>query len=318
MTAFRQPTGTAFALRDPYPWDELAGLARTGASLGYRALFLPEITSRDTLAAITGLAGETPDLLLGTGVVPMGVRAPQLLAMAAATAQERSGGRLLLGLGTGPSVPGALGRLRDLVLALRGALAGDDVSIDGEHVALSMIPEHPVPLWIAALGPKAVRLAGEVADGVLLNWCTPARVARAGRELTEGAAAAGRDPAEITVAVYVRACLEPDVPAAVAAVQAAAGEYASYPSYARQLASIGLGEEAAQAAAAHRAGRPGEVPERLVREVCLVGAPEVARERLHAYREAGATLPVVYPVVVPGRDLAASAATTLEALAPGA
>jgi len=317
MTALRQPTGTAFALRDPYPWDELAGLARTGASLGYRALFLPEIASRDTLAAITGLAGETPDLLLGTGIVPMGVRAPQLLAMAAATAQERSGGRLVLGLGTGPSAPGSLERLRDLVLALRSALAGDQVSIDGQRLLLSLIPDRPVPLWIAGLGPKAVRLAGEVADGVLLNWCTPERVARARQELGEGAAAAGRDPVEITVAVYVRACLEPDEPAAVAAVQAAAGEYASYPSYARQLASIGLGEEAARAAEAHRAGRPDQVPERLVREVCLVGAAAAARERLDAYREAGATLPVVYPVVVPGRDPRASAATTLAALAPG-
>ena len=69
-------------------------------------MFLPEIGARDTFGALTGLAGETDRLLLGTGVVPIPARTPSLLAMAAATVQERSGGRLLLGLGTGPAGAG--------------------------------------------------------------------------------------------------------------------------------------------------------------------------------------------------------------------
>jgi alkanesulfonate monooxygenase SsuD/methylene tetrahydromethanopterin reductase-like flavin-dependent oxidoreductase (luciferase family) len=178
------------AIRDPFAWDDLAGLAREAETLGYRALFMPEIASRDTLAALTGLAGETTSILLGPGVVPLPSRTPQLLAMAAATAAERSGGRLLLGLGTGPAVPGALERLRSTVVALRAAFTGEGGDAAGERVELQLVPP-PIPIWIAALGPRAVALAGEVADGVLLNWCTPGRVAEARAAVRAAAVAAG-------------------------------------------------------------------------------------------------------------------------------
>ncbi len=317
MNRFVRSTATAFALRDPYPWRDLAGLARRGEQLGYRAVFLPEVGSRDTLATLTGLAGETADLILGSGVVPLPSRAPRLLAAAAATVEERAGGRFILGIGTGPPDPGALDRLRMTVAMLRTVLAGETVALpDGSELRLALVPERPPPIWIAALGPRAVRLAGEIADGVLLNWCTPERVVRATEELAEGAATAGRDPEAISVAVYVRACLDQDAAAALAALQTTAGEYASYPAYARQFDSMGLGEDADRSAAAHRHHRPADVSEHLVREVCLLGEPSFAGGRLESYRRAGADLPVVYPVVVPGREPAASARETLEALAP--
>ena len=123
-----------FALRDPYPWSDLAALAVDGEEAGFHALFLPEVGTRDTLAALAGLAGVTDRLLLGTGVVPLPSRSPGSLAMAAATVHECSGGRLLLGLGTGPATPGALDRLRSTVLALRAAFAGGAGQIDGVEV----------------------------------------------------------------------------------------------------------------------------------------------------------------------------------------
>ena len=181
MTEPRQPRllGTAFALRDAFPWPEFVQLAREGEGLGYAAVFLPEIGGqRDTLVALGGLAGETEDLRLGTGIIPMSSRTPSLTAMAAATVQERSSGRLVLGIGTGPAVPGALDRLRDLVVMIRRLLAGEVVQADGRTLSLSLVPDVPVPIWMSALGPRAMRVAAEVADGVLLNWCTPERVAR--------------------------------------------------------------------------------------------------------------------------------------------
>jgi alkanesulfonate monooxygenase SsuD/methylene tetrahydromethanopterin reductase-like flavin-dependent oxidoreductase (luciferase family) len=315
MTEARQPRGTALALRDPLPWETFQGLVSECESRGYAAVFLPEIFGRDALVALGALAGSTDRLLLGTGIIPMTSRSPLLTAMAAASVQERSGGRLVLGLGTGPAVAGSLDRLRELIGLLRRLCAGEPVEIDGRTRQLSLVPEHPVPIWISALGPRAVRLAGEVADGVLLNCCLPERVAAARAEVREGAEAAGRDPVGVTIAAYVRASLGSDEAAAFRALQAAIGEYASFPAYARQFASMGLGHMASEAAAAFTAGRPEDVPEALIRQVCLSGDPAAARARLEAFRDAGADLPVVYPVVT-GGDPAGSATETLRALAP--
>jgi len=313
--AQRRPSRAAFALRDPFPWPVLAELVRLGERRGYEAVFLPEIAGRDALVALGALSGETQRLRLGTGILPMASRSPMLNAMAAATVHERSGGRLLLGLGTGPPVAGALERLRGLVLALRRLFAGEAVDLDGRTLRLTLLPDGPIPIWIAALGPRAVRLAGKVADGVLLNWCTPERVAAAVAQLREAAGSVGRDPAEVVVGVYVRAGLGEDEQAAMRSLRVAAGEYASFPAYAAQFASMGLAEEARAAAAAHAARRPDDVPEALVRAVCLTGDAAAARARLDAYREAGADLPVIYPVPVPD-DPAVSVAATLRATAP--
>jgi alkanesulfonate monooxygenase SsuD/methylene tetrahydromethanopterin reductase-like flavin-dependent oxidoreductase (luciferase family) len=285
MPAMRQPSGTAFTIRD-LPWTEVAVIAREGEALGYDAVLLPEITgTRDALATLVGIAGETESLGLGTGVIPMGPRTSQLAAMAAATVQERSGGRLVLGVGTGGSAPGALDRLRSYVSEIREALAASPLPLPA-----------PVPVWIAALGPRAVELAGEIADGVILNWCTPDRVAEARDAIRASAQAAGRAADAVMISVYVRASFSDR---ADEALNAAAAEYASYPSYARQFRAMGVDATA----------------EAVVEAICLRGDPSRARDRLEAYRAAGADLPVVYPVLAPGETAQASIAT-LTPLAP--
>jgi alkanesulfonate monooxygenase SsuD/methylene tetrahydromethanopterin reductase-like flavin-dependent oxidoreductase (luciferase family) len=288
----RQPADLGLALRDPYPWGDLTLLVRAAETAGYRALFLPEVGTRDTLATLAALAGETDRLLLGTGVVPLPARSTRLLAMAAATVQERSGGRLLLGLGTGPSGPGALERLRAAVEEIRATFAS---WADPQDAGLEV--GAPPEIWIAALGPRATALAGAIADGVLLNWCTPERVAVARAQVGAGAEGAGRDAAEVTLGVYLRAAL---AAGSQAAALRAAAEYGSYPAYARQFAAMGID--------------PGD-PAAIVAGVMLTDAA-TAPERLDAYRRAGADLPVVYPVLPLGRPDAAAALATLEALAP--
>jgi 5,10-methylenetetrahydromethanopterin reductase len=281
----RQPTGKAFTIRDPLPWSDVTAIAREGEALGYAAVFLPETGGRDILATLTGLAGETTTLLLGTGVIPMAARTSKLAAMAAATVRERSGGRHILGVGTGGSRPGALDGLRTYVAELRGFLDTSPLPRPGE-----------VPIWIAALGPRATRLAGKIADGVILNWCTPERVAEARGVIRAAAVEADRDPDAVTIGVYVRAAFSER---ADEALLAAAGEYASYPSYARQFEAMGV-EPTAEA---------------VVAAVCLRGDPVAALDRLEAYRRAGADLPVVYPVLAPGEGRDASFAV-LRALSP--
>jgi 5,10-methylenetetrahydromethanopterin reductase len=313
VAARRQPSGTGFALRDALPWTELARIVREVEPAGYTAVFLPEITGRDALVTLGMLAGETRRLLLGTGVLPMRSRTPLLTAMGAATVHERSGGRLILGLGTGEVGRGALDELRDTVRRVRALLRGETLEEgEGDSVTLSLGPGREVPIWVSALGPKAMRLAGEIADGVILNWCPPERVSFARARVAEGAEAAERDPVSITVAVYVRAWAGRDEAEAMSALRAMAGRYASHRAYRRQFEQVGLGPQAAVAGQAHRAGRPEDVPEVLVRSVCAVG--DGARDRLDAFREAGADMPIVYPIAI--ADPAASIEATLRALAP--
>ncbi len=287
----RQLQGTAFTIRDPLPWTDVAGIASEGEGLRYLAVFLPETGARDTLATLAAIAGGTERLLLGTGVIPMGARTSRLAAMAAATVQERSGGRHILGVGTGGAAPGALGRLRTYVQELRELLSG---SAPGP--ALSLPLPAPVPIWTAALGPRAVRLAGQIADGVILNWCTPDRVAEARDAIRAAAGEAGRAPDAVTIAVYVRASFSGR---ADEALLGAAAEYSSYPAYARQFEAMGVDPS----------------PEAVVDAVCLRGDPDRANERLESYRAAGADLPVVYPVLAPGED-GEAALTVLRTLSP--
>ena len=285
VTELRQPRGTAFTIRDPLPWSDVAAIAREGEQLGYAGVFLPETGVRDTLATLVGLAGETTTLLLGTGVIPMRSRTPELAATAAATVQERSRGRHILGVGTGGSAKGALDRLRAYVVEIRGLLDGASLPLPA-----------PVPIWIAALGPRAVGLAAEIADGVILNWCTPARVAQAREAIRVAAGEAGRDPDAVTISVYVRGAFSDR---AEEALLAAATEYCSYASYARQFREMGI----------------EPAPEAVVEAICLRRDLALARERLHGYRAAGADLPVVYPVLAPGEGPEAALAV-LRALAP--
>jgi alkanesulfonate monooxygenase SsuD/methylene tetrahydromethanopterin reductase-like flavin-dependent oxidoreductase (luciferase family) len=231
----------------------------------------------------------TSTLLLGTGVVPITARRAQTTAMAAATVHDISGGRFVLGLGAG------FERSIEAVRAYVGEVRATRPAFDAATP----------PVWLAALGDRMVRLAGEIADGVLLNWCTPERVARARTIVAEEAQRAGRDPA--TVGVYVRACMEPDEAVALAALKPQVVQYASIPHYRRQLEAMGFVAESE--AAAH-----GDPPDSLVRALCVLGDPSAARGRLDEYREAGADLPFVYPV--PALEPVSSLMGTILALAP--
>jgi alkanesulfonate monooxygenase SsuD/methylene tetrahydromethanopterin reductase-like flavin-dependent oxidoreductase (luciferase family) len=311
MASAAQGTRTGLALRDPIPWHDFVQVVETAEQAGYETLFVPEIAGREAFATLAALAGRTEALRLGTGVVPVPARRVSTLAMAAATVQELSGNRLVLGVGSGHPDPASLDRVASAVRALRSAFAGAPLH---EGFVLALKPERPPPIWLAALGDRMIALAGEVADGVLLNWCNPSRVARARELVGEGAVRAGRDPASVTVGVYVRACLGHEDDVALAALRAAAVQYASMPHYRRQMEEMGLGDAARSAADAQARGRPDEVPEELVRELCLMGEPHAAGERLQGFRDAGADLPVVYPI--PAREPVSSIIGTALALAP--
>jgi alkanesulfonate monooxygenase SsuD/methylene tetrahydromethanopterin reductase-like flavin-dependent oxidoreductase (luciferase family) len=283
---------TGVAIREPLAWHDLVQLVRTAEQTGYEALFVPEGVGRESFTTLAGLAPLTDRIRLGPGVAAVTARPARTAAMAAATVQELSGGRFILGLGAG------FERLIDAVRAYVQEIRSAQLAFD---------PGPAPPIWLAALGDRMLSLAAEVADGVLLNWCTPERVARARSTLREAAERAGRDPAAITLSTYVRACIEPDEAVAIAAVQPQARQYASIPHYRAHFEQTGLADAAGEAAR-------GGSAEALIRAVALVGDPSAAARRLQEYRDAGADLPVVYPV--PALEPVSSMTGTILALAP--
>jgi alkanesulfonate monooxygenase SsuD/methylene tetrahydromethanopterin reductase-like flavin-dependent oxidoreductase (luciferase family) len=323
-------SGTGIVLRDALRWDEERQIVETAEETGYRAVFVPEIDGREAFATLTGFAGATSRILLGTGVVTVWTRNPTTAAMAAATVQDLSGGRAILGIGAGsPTGPGAgtVGRstpvalVEEFVRVAREAFSGDPVATGdagdpfraaGFRASLA-IPAPP-PVWLAALGDRMLSLAGRVADGVLLNWCPPERVVSAQAVLREAAEAAGRDPAAITLAVYVRACLGVEDEIALPPLRAMTGLYASIPHYRRQLVALGFGAVAAAAANAAAAGRTLDVPDELVRALTVIGGRQEALDRFDAYAQAGADLVLCYPVAA--RDPFSSVLGTVLAAAP--
>lgn len=321
---------TGLVLRDPLPWDDALRVVRTAEASGYDAIFVPEIQAREAFTTLTGFGAATDRVRLGTGVVTLQSRTPTVTAMAAATVHDETGGRFVLGVGAGAG-RGAAGLrpnaadLRPLALTeeytriVRGALAGERITSEPFGVrdfklGLSFDGSPGPPgVWLAALGDRMVALAGRAADGMLLNWCTPERVSAARRTLADAAEAAGRDPASITVAVYVRAALEVDEEAALGPLREMTGLYASYPAYRAQMAAMGFAPESEAAAAAHAAGRSEDVPESLVRALIVLGGRTEALERLRAFHDAGADLALCYPVVAGDHALSSVMGTAMAA-----
>jgi alkanesulfonate monooxygenase SsuD/methylene tetrahydromethanopterin reductase-like flavin-dependent oxidoreductase (luciferase family) len=289
-------------------------VVRTAEETGYEAVFVPEIAGREAFSTLAGFASATDAIQLGTGVVTVWSRTPSTTAMAAATVHDLSGGRLVLGVGAGThqgvvatniaATTSSLELVRRYVHAVRQALEGRPVrpedgdlfGVGGFELGLKPAGLAPPPIWLAALGDRMIGLAGEIADGVLLNWCTPERVARARDIVASSAARGGRDPKAVTIAVYVRACLGVEERAAVPALKEMTGLYASIPPYGRQMETMGLGSEAALAARAVQAGRPADVPDALVDALTVRGGRREALSRFDAYRAAGAQAVLCYPV----------------------
>ncbi len=210
-------------------FGELRQAGREARILGFESLWTPALGVPDPFHVCAAWAQDTP-LVTGISVVPAPRLWPPLaLAMQAATVGQVSGGRFILGIGTGGYGPGfwasvglpdrPVAVMRDYLTVLRPLLAGETVSHEGPALSVHAsslgaadLPE--VPLYLAALGPQMLRLAGGLADGALLNWATPERIAESRAIVAEGATRAGRDPGHVALTMYVRVCVDDDVAAA--------------------------------------------------------------------------------------------------------
>ncbi len=301
-------------------------LVREAERLGYDSVWASEGYGVDPVTTMAWLAAGTERIDLGTGVLQVSGRTAISAAMAAATVDRLSGGRFLLGLGaSGPQVAEGwhghryerpLAHLRDYVSVVRTALDGRPVEHDGPEIvlplpdsrgkALSMTVSpvrKPLPVHLAAMGPKAIELAGEVADGWLPIHFPPEHLAEMTAHLRAGASRAGRDAAGVEVSPMVMAMVDDDADYARDLIRPMLALYLGGMGsrgvnfYNRLAHRLGFGPAAARVQDAYFDGDLGEameeLPDDLVDALSLCGTPERVRERLTAYRKAGATRLIV-------------------------
>ena len=298
---------------------DLKEYARIAEGAGYDSLWVTErYFHEETFSLLGFLAAVTQDMKLGLGVANPYTRNPALLAMASATLDRISGGRFLLGLGRsersviqdrmGISYSNPRSTMQEAVSIIRDLLAGRRVtSTDGRfrlenvHLETKPVQTNP-PIYLAAIGPKALRLAGAIADGVLLNAYTPTGYVRyAVAQIRKAALEAGRDPDSIDIACMLVVRLTEDPGSIWPSLKQRIVRLLEEPDVGEILLGKGGFDPSILGplrAAAQKDGGQGAidlVSDEMVDSFYLVGGASRCKERIAEYREAGVELPLLLP-----------------------
>ncbi len=283
--------------------------------LGYESAYVTHISGRESLTVVTAYAMRTQKIRVGTGVVPIYTRTPATMAQTAATIDDLSGGRLNLGLGVshrpvvegwhGQTIDRPVSEMREYASIVRAILRGEQPPA-GEKwrtgFQLSGYGPFPeLPIYVAALSPGMLRLAGEIADGVILWLCTPPYIRGVVIPMVrEGRKRAGKtlEGFDIVPAVPTAAVDDPAV--AHASLRRELLPYFGLPFYRAMLERSGFADEIAgfDAAAATGDGDAMQqaISERFLDTLAAVGDREAVKAGIDRYRAAGATSPCVGPI----------------------
>lgn len=288
--------------------------------IGVTSVWVPEAWGYDALTPLAHLAAVTSTIRLATGIVQVGARTPAMLAMQAMSVQQLSGGRLVLGLGSsGPRVMEGwhgvpfrqpIATMRETVAIVRRIAAGERLEHHGEVYDLppagfgrgirSMVPPvPPIPVVIAALGPTNLELTGEIADGWLGNAFMPEHADVFLDPIRRGCARAGRELTDLELVMPVAVELTDDVEeagrrhaAGYAFTIGAMGEPGRN-FYNRAFTAQGYGDDVRAVYELWQAGRREEAAARVPFDIGfktnLLGPPDVVRDRVRRYRDAGIT-----------------------------
>src|SRR2546430_4681076 len=303
--------------------------------LGYDSVWAAEAYGSDTATVLGWLAGQTSKIRLGSGIFQMPGRSAAMTAMTAATIDQLSNGRMILGIGSsGPQVAEGwhgqrfarqLQRTRDYVAVVRMALARERVEFHGDTLELPL-PDGPgkalkliispvqerIPIYLAAIGPKNTALAGDVADGWIPTLLSPEHLSELKKLLEEGASRSGRslDGFDIapTVNVFVTDDLERGRDAMRPFIALYVGGMVSRErNFCNQLYSrYGLEADATRIQDLYLDGKREEamaaIPDELIDTVSLCGPREVVRQRIGVYRDAGGGTLGVTPIAFTAPD----------------
>lgn len=293
---------------------DMRDLVNLAEGKGYDSVWLPESMGRDALGEMTALLAMSQRIRIGTGIVPVYARLPTIAAAAIATAANVAPGRAILGLGIGHqsaledghgvAFSQPLQHVKEFATIVRRLLSEGQIRFAGDlyrikHYQLEAPPSQPAPVYVAALRPRMLRLAGAVADGVLMNWVSIDYIPQAIAYIREGAEAAGRSLNDLTIASYLRTCVTDQPEIVEQATRQQLARYASRVYYERFFASIGFPDEAAAIAQAWQRGdreaAVNAVTEPMIKAVTIYGTADECRRRLQAYRDAGLQLPIIAP-----------------------
>jgi alkanesulfonate monooxygenase SsuD/methylene tetrahydromethanopterin reductase-like flavin-dependent oxidoreductase (luciferase family) len=301
--------------------DEAIERVQLAESLGYEAVYTTHTAGRESLSVLTAYALASSRIRLGTGVVPIYTRTPATMAQAAATIDELSGGRFTLGLGVshrpvveawhGQRIDHPAAEMREYAAIVRAILRGEDPPQGKKwqtsfHLA-GLQPRPSLPLYIAALSPTMLRLAGEIADGVVLWLCNPSYIrdvvlpeVRVGRER------AGRSLEGFDIVAAVPAARTDDRALAYSAMRRDLLVYFGLPFYRAMIERSGFGEEIAayDAASGDLEAMQAAISEAFLEELTAVGDESAVAGGIARYRAAGASSPCIGPI--PGTGFAAT------------
>ncbi len=310
--------------------DQLS-IVQEAERAGYDSVWTAEAYGSDAATVLAWLAGQTSTIRLGSGVLQMPGRSPAMTAMTAATIDQLSGGRMILGIGTsGPQVSEGwhgvrfakqLQRTREYVDVLRMCFARERVIYNGETIQLPLpdgpgkalkltiapVQEH-LPIYIAAIGPKNTQLAAEISDGIVPTMFSPEHVSVMREEMQIGIdrATDGRTIEDVEIAPTVQVYVGEDHTAARDLMRPFLALYIGGMGsreknfYNALVRRYGFDDAAQEVQDLYLDGKKDEamaaIPDDLIDTVAICGPREHVRERLAAYRDAGVGTLGVMPV----------------------
>jgi alkanesulfonate monooxygenase SsuD/methylene tetrahydromethanopterin reductase-like flavin-dependent oxidoreductase (luciferase family) len=293
-----------------YPAAATVELAEVAEARGFGAVWKGESNSTDPLVLLSGMAARTRTIKLGTAILHVYGRSPVTLGIQAATFNDLSNGRLLLGLGVanksiaswhGGVFDRPLRRAREYMEIVRQVARGQRVGHTGEiynpvGFKLAWKPSHPeLRIYYAGLGRQMTGLAGRIAEGIIVNLANPARVREIFDSVRRGAIASGRDPGALDYAVKLRCTVNPNREIARRRLKQVLTFYNLADHYRDMVASMGFAEESARIRQEFQNGgfkaAVAAVSDQMVEGLPTIAATSAleVRERVQEYLDAGAT-----------------------------
>lgn len=310
-------------------------MAQEADRLGYDSIWAAEAYGSDAATVLAWLATQTKNAKIASGIFQMPARTPAMTAMTAATLDNISGGRFVLGLGiSGPQVVEGwhgqpfdkpIQRSREYVAIVRKALARETLTYDGEFYklprpggpgkALKLIikpVQERIPIYLAAIGPKNTALTAEIADGWLPTLFAPDHFDVFRPSLEEGAAKAGRSVDELEITPQVSLAIYDDIEHARNFMRPYLALYIGGMGsreknfYTKLVTRYGFGDAAREVQDLYLSGKQAEamaaIPSDLIDQISLCGPRDVIKERLEHYRDAGVGTLLVTPAASTQED----------------